>query len=131
VEVPARQQLTHVEQAPSNMRLTMVVEGMNIEGEAVRKTVSIPLGDPKEPRLRLRTVGLSVAPAGDKIMISNVAFGSYAKRLGLEAGYEVVGVLEPASRPSQAWPIGFGFLLAGLVAFLQLRRRDKAAVAAG
>jgi TRAP-type uncharacterized transport system fused permease subunit len=131
VEVPARELLTQVEQAPSNMRLTMVVEGMNIEGEAVRKTVSIPLGDPKEPRLRLRTVGLSVAPAGDKIMISNVAFGSYAKRLGLEAGYEVVGVLEPASRPSQAWPIGFGFLLAGLVAFLQLSRRGKAAVAAG
>jgi TRAP transporter 4TM/12TM fusion protein len=131
VEVPARELLTQVEQAPSNMRLTMVVEGMNIEGETVRKTVSIPLGDPKEPRLRLRTVGLSVAPAGDKIMISNVAFGSYAKRLGLEAGYEVVGVLEPASRPSQAWPIGFGFLLAGLVAFLQLRRRGKAALAAG
>jgi hypothetical protein len=128
-ELPARELLAQVAQAPSDKRLTMVVEGLNIEGDMVRKTVSIPLGDPKEPRLRLRTVGLGVAPAGDKVMISNVAFGSYARRLGLEAGYEVVAVLEPAPRPSQAWPVGFGFLAAGLIAYLQLRRREKSAAA--
>jgi TRAP transporter 4TM/12TM fusion protein len=122
IEIPARQLLARVEQAPPDNRLVMVVEGTNIEGETVRKTVSVPLGDPKEPRLRLRTVGLGVAAAGDKVTITNVAFGSYAKRLGLEAGYEVVAVLEPAPRPSQWWPVGGGLLLAGLIALLQWRR---------
>jgi len=126
-ELPARELLSQVERAPADTRLTMVVEGMNIEGESVRKTVSIPMGDPKEPRLRLRTVGLGVAGAGDKVTITNVAFGSYAKRLGLEAGYEVVSVLEPAPRPSQAWPVGVGLLLAGLIALLQWRRRPATA----
>jgi len=125
-ELPARELLTQVEQAPPDKRLTMIVEGLNIEGETVRKTVSIPLGDPKEPRLRLRAVGLGVAPAGDKVTITNVAFGSYAKRLGLEAGYEVLSVLEPAPRPSQIWPVTGGFLAAGLIAFLQWRRREAA-----
>jgi len=93
----------------------------------VRKTVSVPLGDPKEPRLRLRAAGLGVAGAGNKVTITNVAFGSYAKRLGLEAGYEVVSVLEPAQRPSQIWPIGGGLIAVGLIALLQWRRRPAPA----
>ena len=124
-ELPGKDLLTRVEQAPPSSRITMVVQGLNIEGEDVRKTVSVPLGEPAEPRQRLRAIGLGVAPAGDKVTITNVAFGSYAKRLGLETGFEVVSVLEPAPRPSQLWPIGGGFLLAGLVALLQIRRRDS------
>jgi TRAP transporter 4TM/12TM fusion protein len=129
-ELPARELLARVAQAPEDQRLTMVVQGTNIEGEDVRKTVSIPLGDPKEPRLRLRAVGLGVAAAGDKVTITNVAFGSYAKRLGLEAGYEVVAVLEPAPRPSQLWPVSGGLLVAGLIGLLQWRRRDGVAARA-
>jgi TRAP transporter 4TM/12TM fusion protein len=129
IERPASELLTRVEQAPPDRRIAIVVEGLNLEGETVRKTVSVPLGDPKEPRLRLRTVGLGVAPAGDKVTITNVAFGSYAKRLGLEAGYEVIAVLEPAPRPSTLWPIGFALAGAGLIALLQLRRRDAVAEA--
>jgi TRAP transporter 4TM/12TM fusion protein len=125
VEVPARELLTKVQQAPADQRLTMVVEGLNLEGENVRKTVSIPLGSPQEPRLRLRTVGLGVAPAGDKVTITNVAFGSYAKRIGLDAGYEVVAVLEPAERPSRGIPVGIALLVTVAIAALQLARRRK------
>jgi TRAP transporter 4TM/12TM fusion protein len=131
VEVPAKEFLSRVAQAPADKRLTMVVEGMNLEGDNVRKTVSIPLGDPQEPRLRLRAVGLGVAPAGDKVTITNVAFGSYAKRIGLDAGYEVVSVLEPAERPSRAIPAVIALLIAAGIAGLQYARRRKAAAPAG
>jgi hypothetical protein len=107
----------------------MVVEGLNLEGENVRKTVSIPLGDPQEPRLRLRAVGLGVTPAGEKVAITNVAFGSYAKRIGLESGYEIVSVLEPAERPSRAIPAIIALILAAGVAGLQFSRKRKAAAA--
>jgi hypothetical protein len=70
-----------------------------------------------------------VAPAGDKVMITNAAFGSYAKRLGLEAGYEVVAVLEPADRPSRAIPAAMALVAAGGIAGLQFARSRKTAPA--
>jgi len=103
---------------------------MNLEGENVRKTISLPLGDPQEPRLRLRAVGLGVAPLGDKVSITNVAFGSYAKRIGLDVGYEVVAVVQPAERPSRAIPAVIALLVAGGIAALQFARRRRSREAA-
>jgi TRAP transporter 4TM/12TM fusion protein len=129
VEVPAKEFLTRVQQAPADQRLTFVVEGLNLEGETVRKTVSIPLGDPQEPRMRLRAVGLGVAPAGDKVTITNVAFGSYAKRIGLDTGYEVIAILEPAPRPSRAIPATIALVVTAGIAGLQLARKRRTAIA--
>ena len=129
VERPAAELLTKVQQAPEGQRLTIVVLGTNLEGEEVRKTVSVPLGTPQEPRLRLRAVGLGVVPAGDKVTISNVAFGSYAKRIGLEAGYEVVSILEPAPRPSPAIPAAIALIVAAGIGVLQYSRRRRPALA--
>jgi TRAP transporter 4TM/12TM fusion protein len=126
-ELPGAELLSKVAQAPANQRITLVVEGMNLEGDNVRKTVSIPLGDPQEPRLRLRAVGLGVAPLGEKVAITNVAFGSYAKRIGLDAGYEVVAVLQPTDRPSRMIPAIIALIIAGGIAGLQIARRRKAA----
>jgi TRAP transporter 4TM/12TM fusion protein len=129
VERPASELFTKVQQAPDDQRLTMVVTGTNLEGETVRKTVSVPLGTPQEPRVRLRAVGLGVTPAGDKVTISNVAFGSYAKRIGLEAGYEVVAILEPAPRPSPLIPAVIALIVTAGIAFLQYSRRRKPVLA--
>jgi TRAP transporter 4TM/12TM fusion protein len=129
VERPAKEFIAKVADTPADQRLIMVVEGLDLEGDQVRKTVSIPLGDPQEPRQRLRAVGLTVAPAGDKFAITNVAFGSYAKRIGLEAGFEVVAVLERAERPSPAIPAGIALLVAlGIAALQFLRSRRSAAI---
>jgi TRAP transporter 4TM/12TM fusion protein len=130
VERPASELLTKVQEAPEGQRLTIVVLGTNLEGEEVRKTVSVPLGTPQEPRVRLRAVGLGVVPTGDKVAISNVAFGSYAKRIGLEAGYEVVSILEPAPRPSPVIPASIALLVAAGIGLLQYSRRKKPALAA-
>jgi len=121
-ESPASEFLTRVGEAPEGQRITFVVEGINVEGEDVRKTISIPVGGPQDPRLRLRATGLNVAPAGDRVTITNVAFGSYARRLGLEAGYEIVAVLTPTDRPSRVIPAALGLLLAAGIGLLQYRR---------
>jgi hypothetical protein len=117
VEVPASQLNTVVAEAPNNRRINLVVEGQNIEGEDVRKTVSLDLGATKPtPQERLRAAGLTVAGLGDQVMISNVAFGSYAKRVGLEPGYRIMGIVQPApGRPSSMWVYIPALAVAGLI----------------
>jgi TRAP transporter 4TM/12TM fusion protein len=132
VERPAAEFITRAGDAPVDYRLTFVVKGTNIEGEDVTKTVSLPLGPRQgDGRARLRAQGLSVTPAGNSMKIGNIAFGSYAKRIGLEAGYDIVQILEPAPRPSKLWPILAALLLAGAVAGLQLMRSGPARTALG
>jgi hypothetical protein len=105
--------------------MAFIVEGVSIEGDDVRKTISLPLGEPKAtPQERLREAGLTVAGAGDQLTITNVGFGSYAKRTGLEAGYKITGVLAPTpGRPSPIWIYLPALALAGLIWWLQTRRR--------
>jgi TRAP transporter 4TM/12TM fusion protein len=129
VEIPASEFIQRVAKAPEGQRIAFVIEGISIEGEDVRKTVSLPLGHPQEPRLRLRAAGLGVTPAGDKVLISNVAFGSYAKRVGLEIGYEIVSVLQPADRPSRVIPAAVALLIACGIGALQYARSRKLASA--
>ena len=126
-EAPAAEFLPAVEQAPADGRVTFVVEGIDLMGEDVRKTVSIPLGDPGDPLQRLRSAGLTVVPAGDRPMITNVDFGSYAKRIGLDVGYDVVALVKKSPQPSTAIPIGIGLAAAAGIAVLQLSRRRAAA----
>ncbi|HEV2603080.1 MAG TPA: TRAP transporter permease [Microvirga sp.] len=124
-ELPAREFLTRVQGAPADARMAFIVEGVSIEGDDVRKTISLPLGEPKAtPQERLREAGLTVAGAGDQLTITNVGFGSYAKRTGLEAGYKITGVLAPTpGRPSPIWIYLPALALAGLIWWLQTRRR--------
>jgi hypothetical protein len=128
VELPASEMMNQVARAPENHRLAFVVEGMTIEGDDVRKTVSLNLGEQKPtPQERLRASGVTVAGLGNQMTISNVAFGSYAKRVGLEPGFNIVGVIQPApGRPSTLWVYVPALALAGLIWWLQ-RRRVKAA----
>jgi TRAP transporter 4TM/12TM fusion protein len=122
-ELPASEFLSVVEEAPSKGRINFVVQGIDLMGDDVRKTVNVPLGEPAEPLQRLQSIGLTVIPAGDTLMISNVAFGSYAKRVGLEVGYDVVGVLKKAEQPSSLFPIGAALALAAGIAGLQIARK--------
>jgi TRAP transporter 4TM/12TM fusion protein len=126
-ELPASEFLPAVERAPADGRINFVVEGIDLMGDDVRKTVNVPLGDPGEPLERLRGIGLTITPAGDTLMITNVDFGSYAKRIGLDVGYDVVGVLRKADQPSSLIPIGLALAATAGVAGLQFVRARKQA----
>jgi MYXO-CTERM domain-containing protein len=58
-------------------------------------------------------------------MITNVAFGSYAKRVGLDVGYEVVAVVQPGDRPSRTIPAAIALAVAAGIAGLQFARRRR------
>lgn len=125
-ELPASQFHAELEEAPVGSSLTFVVEGMNLVGDDIRKTVTLPVDVAATAAERLRDAGLTLAGSGEMLTITNVAFGSYAKRIGLEAGYEIAAVLRKAEQPSTAIPIGFALALTAGIAALQMRRTRTA-----
>jgi TRAP transporter 4TM/12TM fusion protein len=121
-ELPASAFLEAVGAAPAGSRIDFVVEGIDLMGDDVRKTVNVPLGEPGDPIERLRNIGLTLTPLGETLAITGVAFGSYAKRVGLDVGYDVVAVRRKADQPSSLIPIGLALALTGAIAGLQFMR---------
>jgi MYXO-CTERM domain-containing protein len=129
-QAPAPQIFDIAGRLPEDGRLLLVVEGTNIEGEDVTKTVSLPLAKPGDGRKRLADAGLTLSVLGDRVQVGAIKFGSAAKRVGLESGYTVKHVLLPADRPSAHWIYVPALLLLGIVAALQWQRRRREPAAA-
>ncbi|HRA79593.1 MAG TPA: TRAP transporter permease, partial [Burkholderiaceae bacterium] len=102
-EVPASRIFDVARQLDDGARLGLIIEGTNIEGDEIRKTVGVRLGEPGDGRKRLQEAGVTVVALGEQVQIGNVRFGSRAKKSGFEAGWQVGGVLVPTERPSAHW----------------------------
>ena len=111
--------------------LAVTIAGESIEGKSIRKTVALPLGEGADGRERLRAGGVTLAALGEDLTVSNVKFGSRARKLGVEQGFRIVEVkvLNPA-RPSPFWVFLPAALLVGLIWFLQRSRIRPVAPAA-
>jgi TRAP transporter 4TM/12TM fusion protein len=103
--------------------LIMKVRGTDIEGDEFGKTVALPMGEGATGRERIRAAGVTLARLGDTVTISNVRFGSRARKLGLEAGYQVIELdLPNPARPDTSWGLLPALPLLALVWWLQGRR---------
>ncbi len=129
-DVPAKGVYEVAKSLDENDRLVMVIEGTNVEGDEVRKTVAVRLGKPGEGRERLREGGLTLTTLGDQVQISNVRFGSRAKRSGFEQGWNVTAIKVPTDRASEHWVYIPALALLAFLYFLQRRRLLRAAAAA-
>jgi TRAP transporter 4TM/12TM fusion protein len=107
---------------PEDSNLIVVIEGANIEGDEVRKTVSVRLTKPGEARERLTDGGATFTVLGDEVRIATVRFGSRAKRGGFEQGWKVVAIKVPADTPSDYWVFIPALALIAAVFFIQRRR---------
>ena len=121
--VPAAQVFDVARDADDNATLVLRIEGSNLEGEEIRKTVAVQLGAKGEDgRKRLAEAGLQLVPLGDAVQIGQVKFGSRARKGGFEQGWDVTSVELPTERPSPHWFYLPALLLAMLVWWLQGRR---------
>jgi hypothetical protein len=122
-EAPASQIFKVAGELPQNDRLVLVIKGTTIEGEDVRKTVSVQLETPPgDGRKRLAAAGLTVTALGEQVQVAAVRFGSRAKKSGFEQGFDVAAVKVPTDRPSEHWVYIPALALAAFVWFLQRRR---------
>jgi TRAP transporter 4TM/12TM fusion protein len=127
-EVRAQELLRIAEETPPERSLVMVIEGTNVEGEQIRKTVGLPLGKAGSGRERLGEAGLTLQARGDEVRILGVKFGSRAKRAGIEQGWQVAALKVATDRPSPHWIYVPGLALIALVWFVQRRRLRFASV---
>jgi hypothetical protein len=125
-EVPASAIFKVADALPQDDRLVLVIEGTSIEGEDVRKTVSVQLETPPgDGRKRLAGAGLTISALGEQVQVAAVRFGSRAKKSGFEQGFQVAAVKVPTERPSEHWVYIPALALAALVWFLQRARSRR------
>ncbi len=120
---PAKDIVRVAQSLGENQRLVMVIAGMTLEGEDVRKTVAVRLGEPGDGRKRLAEAGLTVMVLGDDVRVAAVRFGSRARKSGFEQGWQIDSLKVPADRPSQHWIYLPALLLVAVVFFAQGWRR--------
>ncbi|MFW5329326.1 TRAP transporter permease [Hydrogenophaga sp. ZJX-1] len=129
-EVPAAQMTSLIEQAPAGSGKRVWIEGMNMNGDDIRKGVLLPLGEPGTARERMASAGLTVMAQGDELLIAAVKFGSPAEKLGMEQGFRIVSAEVPAERPAKEWLFLPSLALLLLVMGLQRARRSRLGVPA-
>jgi len=121
-EVPAKEIFRVAKELGEDDRLVLVIEGTNVEGEDVRKTVAVQLTKPGEGRVRIAEAGLSVNVTGNDVRVTTVRFGSRAKKSGFEQGFKVAAIKVPNDRPSEHWVYLPALALVAFVYFLQRSR---------
>jgi hypothetical protein len=127
---PAKDIYAVAKSLPSDYPLVLVIEGTNVEGEDVRKTVSTQLTKPGEGRARLADAGVTFSGLGEELRIGTVKFGSRAKRGGFEQGWKVTAVKVRTDAPSEHWVFIPAFAIIAFVYFNQRRRMRPPATGA-
>jgi len=120
--VPGTEVTKVAEALPRGELLVMKIKGMSIEGDDISKVVSVPIGPEKGGAARIAANGFTVMTLGERAQIGAVKFGSRARKLGLEQGFDIVEVHVPADRPSMHWLYLPAAALALLVWWAQGRR---------
>lgn len=124
-QLPATQWQHVVETLPAGSDFVVTLEGETLEGDSVSKTLSLPLGNPAPALKRLSDAGLGIMALGDQVQVSLVRFGSPAKKIGFEQGWNIARISVPTDRPNPAWFYLPGLLLQALVWFGQGARMRR------
>ena len=124
-ERPGSELFQHVESIPAEEPVIVKASGMNIDGEEVSTYVRLPLPEGDSPQQRLSAAGLDVSPSGDAMTVNFVTFGSIAQEVGIEFGWTIDAVQVETDRPPKELVFIPALILLGVLAFGQLRKRNR------
>jgi hypothetical protein len=100
----------------------MLVQGENLDGKFIKKTVMLPLGAAGEGAQRLADAGLEIRIDDGKVIADNVMFGSVAQNVGLDFDWQIVNLQVEAERPPKHLMFIPALALLALIAWIQRRR---------
>ncbi|GEA60444.1 TRAP transporter permease [Vibrio comitans] len=129
LEVPATEISTVVEQMPIGKALQMRVEGENLEGKFISKTVRLPFDDnASSAEDRISSMGLMLSQSDDSVIVDMVEFGSPAEAAGIDFDWKIKHIIQKAERPMKEWVFLPALILVLLMALNQKRRRARESI---
>lgn len=122
----ATSMMAYIDESPDLQQLRISVEGENIDGRWVSKTVNIPIakGDSAGDRL-YDGAGMEVREENGAIYIDNLVFGGYAEAQKLDFDWQVTRFQLETQRPAKEWFFIPAFLLAFAIMKIQKGRREE------
>ncbi|RVU29563.1 TRAP transporter permease [Neptunomonas marina] len=118
--------VTEVEQLNSGDFIQLKFEGETIEGDEVKKTVSLQLEEATGDAMqRLESMGLMLMEQDGGWVVDLVVFGSSAEKSGVDFGWSVTGIEKAADRPAKEWVFIPALGVLFFVGWLQRRRRSN------
>ncbi|GEA50468.1 transporter [Vibrio inusitatus NBRC 102082] len=129
LEVPATEISTVVEQMPIGKALQMRVEGENLEGKLISKTVRLPFDDDASTAEdRISSMGLMLSRSDNNVIVDMVEFGSPAEAAGIDFDWKIKHIIQKAERPMKEWVFLPALILVLLMALNQKRRRARESI---
>jgi len=119
-----------VDRAPAGASLPIVVSGESFEGDQIRRTILLPLGDGATATERLEASGLILRYEDGQAIVDDIGFGSAAEKLGVDFDFVVEEVKLEAERPAPEWIWILALGLVGGVGAMQRGRKDPPAAEA-
>jgi hypothetical protein len=125
-QLPASKLFPTLESSTDKPQVRLFIEGVNLEGDEVRRGLLLPLAEGSTSEERLQGSGLTLLNFNNEIQITQVKFGSVADKLGFEQGYKITGLEVPVDRPAKEWVYLVALcLLAGVVASQKFRGKPR------
>lgn len=123
-ERPSHEMYRYIDQHPKLDMLRVSVEGENLDGRWISKTVHMPVSSQGDAATRLyQGAGIELREEEGKYLIDNLSFGSYAEQQKLDFDWEITQFETETDRPAKEWFYVPAFVLAVLVAWRQRKRK--------
>lgn len=111
----------YIEQHPDMQSVRLAVEGENLDGRWIEKTVDLPLSAEGSATDRLMDgSGLGVRDEDGRLYIDNIVWGGVAEQMQLDFDWEITGFDIENERPAKEW-----FFIPAFLLVLWIIRRQK------
>jgi TRAP transporter 4TM/12TM fusion protein len=123
-DIPPAQLTQALGDVADGSQLRLRIKGEDAVGDPREFSLLLPVPEGASGEERLEKLGLLTYEEGGKVLVDSVTFGSPAAEAGLEFDQEILNVRAPTDRWTKELMWIPGFMLFGLVVWLQRRRRE-------
>ena len=124
-DIPPTELVQALGAVEEDSQLRLRIRGEDAVGDTREFAMLLPVPAGETGEERLEALGLMLYEEGGKVLVDSVTFGSIAAESGLQFDQEILRVRAPTDRWAKEWMWAPGFLLFGLVVWMQRRRRER------